>query len=109
MINWLLLAFVCVFMSPTTLLVALALSAAGSRPLLTERETFDSNGVPVRYQVFSLQFSPEASRDWLTSFLTRHFLNLLPSLFSGLRGWLPPEAVWRLWQPVWERGAGHRT
>lgn len=105
-LQWLFLVVVWIFMLPSCLLTGAALAALGSKPLIEERGTFDFDGTPVRYQVFSLKF-PERSRStWIVDFARLYSLQLLPSLFSGLRGWLSPAAVARLWLTVWQRGVG---
>ncbi|NBV23453.1 MAG: hypothetical protein EBS05_16230 [Proteobacteria bacterium] len=102
--QWLVLLLLCVFLVPYGLLTGLVLHIFGSRPLLTERGGFDLDGTPVRYQVFSLQFPSGRQPKWLTRFVCRYTLDLLPLLTSGLRGWLSPTAVGRLWWSLPRRG-----
>ena len=91
------LLLLCVFLGPHGLLTGFVLHIFGSSPLLTERGGFDLDGTPVHYQVFSLQFPPGREPKWLTRFVCRYALDLLPLITSGLRGWLSPAAVGRLW------------
>jgi hypothetical protein len=104
--QWLLLVIVLVHIWPVCLFTGLMLAALGSRPLLSERGAFDCDGTPVRYQVFSLEFPQRGQSFWFAEFARRHSLDLTPSLLSGVRGWLSPAAVGRLWLPIWQRGLG---
>lgn len=99
-LQWLALLCLSLAILPVWLLVGVILGLRGSRPLFSERGTFDLDGTPVRYQVFSLEFRPGQESPWLINFLNLYGLDLLPSLGSGLRGWLSPKAVARLWFPA---------
>ena len=103
-LQWLMLLGLAYFLLPVCLFTGLVLAMFGSRPLLIERGTFDSDGTPVRYQVFSLRFPPGREPGWLTEFIRQHNLDWLPSLTSGLRGWLSPTSVGRIWSPLLRRG-----
>lgn len=99
-LQWLGLLCLCLTILPVWLFVVVVLGLHGSRPLLSERGTFDMDGTPVRYQVFSLQFAPLQESPGLVNLLRLYGLDLLPALGSGLRGWLSPNAVARLWFPA---------
>jgi hypothetical protein len=103
-VQWLALVGLAVYLLPIALLTGPVLTLFGSRPLLVERGTFDVDGTPVRYQVFSLQFSPGRELMWLPDFIRQHHLDWLPAIGSGLRGWLSPVAVIRMvCLPVWQK------
>ena len=102
-LQWLVLFYISVSLLPMCLLTGLVLALFGSRPLLVERGTYDLDGTPVRYQVFSLRFPSGREPRWLTDFIRQYTLDWFPSLTSGLRGWLSPAAVGRLFLPMWNR------
>lgn len=105
--QWLGLIGLAYFLLPVGLCTGLVLTLFGSRPLLIERGTFDSDGTPVRYQIFSLRFPARREPKWLTGFICQYRFDWLPSLTSGLRGWLSPAAVGKLWSP-WLRSGFER-
>lgn len=103
-LQWLVLFCAAIYLLPICLLTGLVLALFGSRPLLVERGTFDLDGTPVRYQVFSLRFPSGREPKWLADFIRQYRLDWLPAITSGLRGWLSPAAVGRLcWVPVWRK------
>lgn len=103
-LQWLVLLVTAIHMWPTCVITGLVLVMFGNRPLLIERGIFDSDGTPVRYQTFSLQFSPGREHQWLVDFIRQYNFEGLPAIYSGLRGWVSPAAVGRIcWLPAWRK------